>query len=498
MSRQVRRPPGAGLHVRRGWVLAACLLGALPAAADTASADARSVESEASARKELHLTAYRTGGRDTAFLREVREVDIPAGEVKIALRGVPDTVQRETVGIRVIEGPPVRVLEQTFSYDVMTPEALMRAAEGSTIAVDVQGVHDGRLHPVDAQVMASGREGTVLRTSEGYTFDLGAERRRFRSVPARLTPQPTLTWHAESGAAGKRKIEISYLLTGLRWSADYVATLDRAGRRLDLSGWVTFKNDTDVLFSRASLAVAAGTIHRAPEASRRVITLSEIMYDDGALANEAVRETLGHLHLYKIPLMTDLEPNSIKNVRLLSLSRVPVERTWVTAFHVHPSRDSSTQSERPQLEIEMRNDEDANAGVPIPAGTVRVMVPDRKGTPHLVASTRVTDTPKGERLKIGMGPVADVKVRLVPKDYRTSLLGSKEGTYALELRNGSPNAGVVRVDLHAGPHTKLDVTGAQVTRPSAATWRVEVKLGPGAARSLRVVATVQRPRRSSM
>ena len=488
MSAQVRWTAGCA------WVLAACLLGVLPT--QRASASVRSVESEASARKALHVTAYRTGGQDTAFLREVREVEIPAGEVKIALRGVPDTVQRETVGIRVIEGPPIEVLEQTFSYNVMTPKELLRAAEGTSIVVDVRGVHDGKLRPVEAQVMASGNGGPVLRTSEGYTFDLEAERQRFASVPPRLTPRPTLTWHAKSTSAGMRKIEISYLLTGLRWSADYVATVDRRGQQLDLSGWVTFNNSTDVLFHDAQLAVAAGTIHRAP-ASQRIINLSEVAIVGRGEMNDAVRETLGHLHLYKIPQPTDLQPNSIKNVRLLSLSRVPVDRRWATAFHVYPSSDSSTQTQRPRLELEMRNEEARNAGVPIPAGTVRVMVPDRKGTPHLVASTHVSDTPKGEPLKIGMGPVADVKTRLVPKDYRTSLLGSKEGTYALELRNGSPNAGVVRVDLHAGPHTKLDVTGAQVTHPSAATWRVEVKLGPGAARTLRVVATTKRPRRSS-
>ena len=482
------------LKIRRH-ALCAALLAALPAVWTPAQAEPRKVVSEPSARKELHVTAYRSGRQDTAFLREVREVDIPAGEVRIALQGVPDTVQRESVTIRVLEGPPVEVLEQTFAYDVMTPASLMHAAEGTDITVDAVGVHDGNLRPMQVHVMASGHGGTVVRTNEGYTFGLDGERRRFAKVPERLSPRPTLTWHAKSESAGKRKIEISYLLTGLRWSADYVATLSRNGRQLDLSGWVTFQNSTAGRFDNANLAVAAGTIHRTPD--QRIITLSEVTITGALDSNEAVREVLGHLHLYKIPERTNLEPHSIKNVRLLSLNRVPVDRAWVTGFYVNPSREASTRTERPQLVLEMRNDEKSNAGIPIPAGEVRVMVPDQKGTPHMVASSFVGDTPKGEKLKMDLGPVADVKIRLIPKDYRTSLLGSKEGTYSLELRNGSPNAGVARIDLQGGPDTQLDIQGAKVERPSAATWRIEVPLGPGAARTFRVVATVQSPRRSS-
>lgn len=482
----------AALGLRR-WAFGFAWLGLGVALAPPAAA-ARSVVSEPTSRTELHVTAYRAGYQETAFLREIREVDIPAGEVRIALQGVPDTVQRESVSIRIVEGPPVDVLEQTYAYDILTPAAVMKASEGTNIVVDTVGAHDGKLHPITAAVVAANSEGTVLRTRDGYTFGLDAERLRMSRVPERLAPRPTLLWHANASRAGRRKVEISYLLTGLRWNADYVATLSRNGRQLDLSGWVTFENRTAAEFADTRLAVAAGTIHRVDV--RRVTTLSEVTIsgEEWDRTREPIREALGHLHLYKIPEKTTLAPHSIKNVRLLSLDDVPVERKWVTGFHVQPERHEFTRTQRPNLSLEMMNDEKSNAGIPIPAGTVRVMMPDGKGTPHLVASSSVVDTPKGERLKIDMGPVADVTVRLVPKDYRTSLLGSKEGTYALEIRNGSPNAGVVRVELQPGVDTELDLQGIEAQRPSAATYRIEVPMGPGAMKTFRVVAKVT-PRR---
>ncbi len=482
------------LHLRR-WLLSALLACSLPTLASPALAQAPRIVSEANTRASLHLTAYRAG-QETAFLKEVREVEVPAGDVRIALQGVPNTVQRESVAIRVLEGPPVEVIEQTFSYDVMTPSALLRAAEGSTITIDVSSVHDGKLAPIRAQVVATGQGGTVLRTRQGYTFGLDGERRRFSSIPKQLTPKPTLSWHARSAVAGKRKIEISYLLTGLGWSADYVATLSGSGQKVNLSGWVTLTNRTATQFKDSKLAVAAGTIHRVsdwpydkmlPEASSKPLT---------AIAQkEPVRETLGHLHLYKIPHITTLEPHSIKNVQLLSLKQVPVQRRWIASFSVDPSRRESIRSTRPRLNLEMLNDKHAGAGIPIPAGTVRVMAPDRKGTAHMVSSTQVVDTPKGEKLKLSLGPVADVEVRMIPTDYRSSARGSNEVEYELRVRNGSSHSGDLRMDLLAGSYTTVQVQGIKVEKPSSSLYRFDIPLGPGAEQTIKVVAKHARPRR---
>jgi len=140
----------------------------------------------------------------------------------------------------------------------------------------------------------------------------------------------------------------------------------------------------------------------------------------------------------------------------------------------------------------MQNDEKSNAGVAIPGGNVRVMTPDRRGTPHMVALSSVQDTPKGEKVTLDLGPVGDVRFRLVQNDYKTSLLRSREATYTLELRSGAAHAGTARVDLHAGGEVQLEVTGATVSRPSAATWRIETPLTPGVAKKIRIVARAQR------
>jgi len=90
-----------------------------------------------------------------------------------------------------------------------------------------------------------------------------------------------------------------------------------------------------------------------------------------------------------------------------------------------------------------------------------------------------------------MGAVADVKVGLLQTDYRSDRFGAREATYSLDLRSGARRAGTVWIELNAGEGVDLQIEGAGVTRPSAATWRVETRLGPGENKRIRVVARKQ-------
>ncbi len=128
------------------------------------------VSAGSQARTELHLTAYRTGYRTSAFVREVREVELPAGRLAVSLPDVPNTVERASVSIRVLEGAPVEVLEQTYSYDLLSPRSMLESAEGAAVTFDKPNAHSGELQPIAASVVSSGQQaqgrGPVLRTAE--------------------------------------------------------------------------------------------------------------------------------------------------------------------------------------------------------------------------------------------------------------------------------------------------------------------------------------------
>lgn len=456
----------------------------------TAQTSPTQVSSGAGDRRELHVTAYR-GYPPFAFVREVREVDLPASkELRLSLADVPDTVRRETVGLRVIEGAPLEVKEQTYGYDLFTPEALMRAAQGEGVVYDHANAHTGNLVPVQATVIASGNEGAVVRAADGYTFGVAAETTRLSRVPPGMTTRPTLRWLSSDVAAGKRKFEVSYLVNGMSWSADYVATLSRDGSRLELASWLTFKNDTSVRLENVQLGVVAGTVHQAARDEVVDLPMAQTIAVPEAVAWDRgpMRESISELHLYKVQNPTTLDPRETKNIRLFSLSGVPVRRRWLANFFVHPEHSAERVIQRPVLELELTNDKASRAGVPLPAGTVRIMAPDARGTAHLVASTSILDTPEGEKLKLEAGRVGDVVCSMVKTSSQSAWFGSRTASWKLELRNRGRTAGLAQVDLHAPGNVEIEVRGATTSRPTATVVRLEIRLAPGQIRSLEIEA----------
>ncbi len=477
--------------VRRAALAAA--LGACFATGVAIDAAAQPTPSEVSSgagdRRELHVTAYR-GYPPFAFVREVREVDLPSSrQLRLSLADVPDTVRRETVGLRVIDGAPLEVTEQTYGYDLFTPEALMRAAQGEGVVFDHANAHTGNLVPVQATVIASGNEGAVVRAADGYTFGVAAETTRLSRVPPGMTTRPTLRWLASDVGAGKRKLEVSYLVNGMSWSADYVATLSRDGSRLELASWLTFKNGTSVRLENVQLGVVAGTVHQAAnEQMDMPMAQTVAMPETAARRLGPIRERISELHLYKVQHLTTLDPRETKNIRLFSLSGVPVRRRWLANFFVHPEHSAERVIQRPVLELELTNDKASRAGVPLPAGTVRIMAPDARGTAHMVASTSILDTPEGEKLKLEAGRVGDVVCSMIKTSSQSAWFGSRTASWKLELRNRGRTAGLAQVDLHAPGNVEIQVRGATTSRPTATVVRLEIQLAPGQIRSLEVEA----------
>src|SRR5262245_47842420 len=81
------------------------------------------VESAASDRKEVALTATQVG---FGLVREVRRVDLPAGPVRLRLADVSSSVNPRSVLAAVLgKDPAVDVRGVEFAYDLLTQERLL-------------------------------------------------------------------------------------------------------------------------------------------------------------------------------------------------------------------------------------------------------------------------------------------------------------------------------------------------------------------------------------
>jgi hypothetical protein len=226
-------------------------LAALAAGTLTAQEPRRSTADQ---REQVTITVY---NQNFGLVREVRGVELGRGAGELEFRDVAGEIEPYTVNVRALDGQRLRVLEQNYRYDLLSPEQLLRKYVGRTITVyrwnSVKGVEE----PVRAEVL-SVNQAPILRIGDEITYGVSG-RMAFPEIPDDLIAQPTLVWLLD-GQAGRRRLEVSYLTKGMNWRADYVMVVNDADTRADLTGWVTLDNRSGASYRNAQLKLVAGDV----------------------------------------------------------------------------------------------------------------------------------------------------------------------------------------------------------------------------------------------
>src|SRR5579863_7492377 len=148
-----------------------------------AQATARSTAAQ---RQDVSITVYNQG---FGLVREVRDVDMSQGRVMLEFRDVSEQIQPETVAIKA---PGLRVLEQNYRYDLLSPQKLLDKYVGKKVKVVRYNDKTGHDEETEAEVLST-TGGTVLKIGGEITYGYPG-RISFPSVPDNLIARPTLVW----------------------------------------------------------------------------------------------------------------------------------------------------------------------------------------------------------------------------------------------------------------------------------------------------------------
>ena len=470
--------------LRRAWSLAALLAIATSGHASAgAGADAaEATEVRASAPSSVAITVYRD---DLALVTETRTLQVPStgGPVKVVFEGVFDRIIPASsiltgLGERVGDGS-----ERNFDFDGLTPRALLWRSIGSEVTVTRGAVGGPARHaPATrerARIAAAG-DGLVLTfadRSEALRCSGLPEGIVFDALPTGLRATPTLSARVPSmpaasvdggGARSERTITLSYLVTGMRWEADYTLALTDDPTKAQLSAWLSVANDGSQGANDAQLGVIAGDLSRVldeatVQAVRRQVqracwpmgnttsnlrrapayvdfaaapppapppmpamrmAMAEDMVVGGAPA--AQRETLQDYQLYRLPFPTDVLPAQRKQVMLLPPRHIEIERLYSHRVPALPA-PGRQDVQGATILIRSRNDDAHGLGEPLPAGNLRLYTPTTQDAHELLLTqvTTVDDTPVdvGWRVELGTSPAVNVQTRLVEERMREHWFG---------------------------------------------------------------------------
>ncbi|HYL46738.1 MAG TPA: DUF4139 domain-containing protein [Candidatus Limnocylindrales bacterium] len=431
--------------------IGALVLAASPARAQSAAGkeeEAANVHSTTEKDQvDLSLTVYNS---NIALVRDVRQIRLPAGTFPLHFEDVAATINPATVHFRSLNDPSkLNVVEQNYEYDLLDPQKLLQKYVGREVTLVRQEKDAGSTRWVETKaLLLADNGGPVWKIGNEIVTGMSADSYRFPDLPENLYSRPTLVWLLENRGAPAQKVEASYLANSINWSADYVLTVGRDEKGADLDGWVTLTSASGVAYNNAKLQLVAGELHRTQPPMPRA-EMAAALEVRKANAAQFAQEAFSEYHLYTLERRTSIQNNESKQISLLTASNVPVEKSLVVEgeqyYYRNPQGMGNAVPQTVKVYYQFKNEEKANLGMPLPAGTVRVYQSDSKGGVQFVGEDLINHTPKDEKVRVYVGNAFDVVCERKQMDYKKLASNLYEMEYQITLRNHKD--GAVTVDV---------------------------------------------------
>lgn len=458
-------------------------------------AQAQEQRSTQADQREVAVTIYND---NLALVKDQRRVQLASGASQLAFRDVSARMRAETALLRSVSHPgSVRVLEQNFDFDLLSPQKLLEKYVGQTVSVVRTHPTTGVETAESAQVLAA-NNGVVLKV--GNRIETGVPGRIvYSDVPANLRDRPTLVMALDNIQAQAQDVELSYLTAGLSWRADYVVELGAKDDVLDISGWVTLTNTSGASYRNARLQLVAGDVNRV-RSEQQAVPRGLVMAAP-ALAkasNDMAEEGLFEYHLYTLARATTISENQTKQVALLSGSGVPVRKELVlrgSEYYYQSQAGELGKKLKVGVFVEFDNKESAHLGLPLPKGVVRVYKKDRAGNAQFIGEDRIDHTPKNEKVRLKLGEAFDVTADKRQTDFRQVSNDNRKGyafdtAYEIVLKNAKDEAVQVTVQEPIPGDWQITSSSQPHTKAAAnlASWSVTVPAQGSTKLSYRVLA----------
>jgi hypothetical protein len=430
---------------------------------------------------ELAVTVYNS---DLALVRDVRNLLLSQGSSDLHFMDIAATVNPATVHFRSLTEPSsVRVLEQNYEYDLLEPDKLLRKYVGRDVTLMRRREANGTTseEEVNARLL-SYNNAPVWQIDGEIVTGLHPDHIRFPELPGNLYSRPTLIWTLDNTGPTRHRVEASYLAGKLSWNADYVLTVARDDKAADLDGWITLTNGSGTSFNNARLQLVAGDLNRV----RNVI--SEMVRDEARFNRPAApppmaQEAFSDYHLYTLARKTTINNNETKQVSMLGGTGVPVQKRYVVdgqAVYYHNAQHPGAPiKDVVQVYYQLKNEEKAGLGMPMPAGVVRVYQADSKGGVQFVGEDAITHTPKDETLELKIGNAFDVVSERNQIDFEKFGGNVYEVEYEITLRNHKTTAIAVEVNEPIGGTWRMLRSSHEWTKTAAWAARFTVPVAAG-------------------
>jgi len=390
------------------------------------------------ARSSVSLAIYNQG---TALVQDRRSFTFVEGENRIDFTDVASGIDATSVTFISLTDPlGTYVLEQNYVFDLVNSTALANRYIDEAIEVVTEDgtVYNGVLLSSNGGLILRQENGQIITVSLGFIRDI-----RFPSLPSGLITRPTLRWTLQSATAGVQDVALTYLTSGMTWTADYNVLLAGSNESLDLNGWVTLTNTSGATYQDAQVKLIAGDVNRIYDAPMMEYLGDAMMASPAAPEQRVEQRDISEYKLYEIERLVTVANNEIKQVEFVTGADVPATTYYVYEASypyygggpVYDQYYGATGTTDIATYLEFTTDEDGGLGADLPAGRVRVYQEDIDGGAILVGENTIDHTPEGETVNLYLGNAFDLVGERTQTSYLYIGTNVLEETYEIRLRN---------------------------------------------------------------
>lgn len=423
----------------------ACLL-ALAAAAPVHAADHSELTIYRSDNPALYASQSDTAEPSGyAVVREQRTLQLTAGSQDVVIGNLPRGLDAEAVTLGFPDGQATIASQRLLLghgadaalNSLLGREVTVLGDSGATITRGkLLRANDG-LVVADANGATLVRNYAAVHTAEGG-FPLGA----------------SLDVHLVARHAGAAIAQLSYPGPGLGWRAAYVGTLQPgAACNLQLESRASIANRSDRDWRDARVTLIAGKPNMAKPMASRAAPVLAMANAYSAAADTALpqQDSLDDYRSYTLPEAVDLPADSVSQVALYAPRTVACTRTALF------ENGSSYRPPQPMLAPDF-NTNGNNAVITtlqltafdsLPAGYLRVLTADRRGTLQFIGEDRLADTAKGAQVTVTLGTAFDLRGERTRTAFAVDQAGhTLDEAFRITLHNAGDTARTVTVREH--------------------------------------------------
>ncbi len=414
---------------------------------------------------ELALTVYTNG---LGLVSEIRSIDLDMGRNTVQVPRISTQIDPTSVRVRSLQASGlVSILEQRFSYDLLSGDALLSNYTDKDVDFYLNGVEAplrGRLLSLGTHVVLKREDGRV----ELIRRD-AIQRISVPDLPEGLVTEPTLTWLVENrGNEGSRPMEISYLTQGVTWHAEYSAVISEDETVLMLSSWASIENESGMTFENADLTLVAGEVNRSAPRRRAMGRELAGMSMAARASPQLESQQMFEYHAYALGRKGTIENNASVQLSMLDETDVKVSKHYVYDGIMTPNGV--------QTRFRLENRKRYGLGLPLPRGTVRLYQEIKDGKRQFIGEDNIRDLAEDETVYLTVGHAFDISGERTQTGSRQPSKGVVQASFRIVLRNQTSDSVTVKVIEHlkTGPNWRIREPSHLFEKLDARTIEFEV------------------------